>query len=405
MGLIKQLIGTEAFEQRIVDYWEETPEDSSYLICQLGQREKADFTAFVVAHADTVKPSTDWNSPHVLTAQADDLDRLRGLGVYDMQSSVMNGIHLLREVNVPEGMCLYVAFTGDEEYRSHAAQHIINQWPHFSSIDLVLSSEIGPLQVPPGQDEMNVIGGRRGILKSGIHAKLVMGAGHGARPNMPSAYHELAQVYRIFNPDALDPLSPALRAAAPHLRHHPILAGDEGSVPGPLGFEEIFAADVSADSEGLIRPQSAKTNYKMLLVPPSTIESALKVQMEAVERLGVIRDWKRTGISVSLSKRPDSTSYSPFMVDPKHPYVGVINAAIERITGASANYVYGHSNADECLYAAQGGKPTLSIPIKGGGAHSPLEWVSAADIARNYIVFRYLIQRCFELFRRAKRSI
>lgn len=404
MSLIKQLIGAEAFEKRIVDFWEDEPEGVPYLICQLGQRENADFTLLVPSHADTVRPAPDWSNPHELTAARQDVDRLAGLGAYDEQSSVLNGIRLLREAKVPDGMCLFVAFVGDEEYRSHAAQHIIHQWPHFASVDAVLSSEIGPLKVPDGDDVMRIILGRRGILKTRVHAKLVKGAGHGARPGMPSAYHELNQVYRIFNPDTLDPLSPELAQCAPHLRHHPILHGQEGAEPGPQGYEEIFTADAAADSEGLIRPQEARANFKQLLVPPSTIASAFKAQAQAVERLAVLRDWRSRGVSMTLTRRTDSTSYSAFKVDPEHPFVRVVAQGIEKITNVPPVLTYGDSNADENLYGSEGGKPTLSVPIKGGGAHSPLEWVSASDIERNYIVFRYLIEQCLAGFQTARKQ-
>jgi acetylornithine deacetylase/succinyl-diaminopimelate desuccinylase-like protein len=405
MALVKKLIGKEAFEGRIEDFWEDEPEGVPYLICQLGRRENADFTLFIPSHIDTVKPDPDWASPYQLTANPRDNDRLEGLGGYDEQSSVLNGIRLLREAPVPEGLCVYVAFVGDEEYRSHAARHIISHWPHFQSVDAVLSSEIGPLKVPEGDDVMRIILGRRGILKTRLHAKLVKGAGHGARPGMPSAYHELAQVYRLFNPDALDPLPADLACCAPHLRHHPLLHGAEGATSGPLGYEEVFAADVGATSEGLIRPQEAKANHKTLLVPPSTIASALRTQADALERLGGLRDWQARGIRVTLSQRTDSTSYSPFQVDPKHPFVGVVSNAIERVSHAPPVLAYGHSNADENLYAMEGGKPTLSVPIKGGGAHSPQEWVSASDIARNFIVFRFLIEQALDRWTAAKRSL
>lgn len=404
MALIKQLIGHDAFQNRIVDYWEDEPEGIPYLICQLGQREGAEFTMFVPSHADTVKPAVDWSDPYILTANRHNPDQLEGLGSYDEQSSVLNGIRLVREARVPKGMCLYVAFVGDEEYRSHAARHIINHWPRFAEVDAVMSSEIGPLKVPEGDDTMRVILGRRGILKTRAHAKLVKGAGHGARPGMPSAYHELNQVYRVFNPDELDPLPPALLACSPRLQYHRLLHGVEGAEPGPQGYEEIFAADVRADSEGLIRPQEALKNFKQLLVPPSTIASAFKAQADAVERLAVLRDWKSRGISVTLSQRTDSTSYSAFKMEPEHPFVKVVEHGIERISHLPPVLTYGDSNADENLYATEGGKPTLSVPIKGGGAHSPQEWVSASDIARNYLVFRYLIEQCLDRFKAARKG-
>lgn len=405
MSLVKKLIGREAFEGRIEDFWEDEPEGVPYLICQLGKRENADCTLFIPSHIDTVKPDPDWTTPNQLNAHFQMPDRLEGLGAYDMQSSVLNGINIIREVKVPDGMCVYVAFVGDEEYRSYAARHIISNWPHFQSVDAVLSSEIGPLKVPEGDDLMRIILGRRGILKTRLHAKLVKGAGHGARPGMPSAYHELAQVYRLLNPDPLDPLPDKLRACAPRLRYHPLLHGDEGSKPGPLGYEEVFAADVAAGSEGLIRPQEAKANHKTLLVPPSTIASALRAQVEAMERLGVIRDWQSRGIRMTLGERTDSTSYSPFQVDPQHPFVDVVAYGIEKVSHAPPVLAYGDSNADENLYAMEGGKPTLSVPIKGGGAHSPQEWVSASDIARNFIVFRYLIEQSLERWADAKMSL
>ncbi len=404
IALIKQLIGHDAFENRIVDFWEDEPEGVPYLICQLGQRETADFTLFIPTHVDTVKPSPDWADPYMLIGNQRDADRLQGLGAYDEQSSVLNGIRILREATVPKGMCLYVGFSGDEEYRSHAARHIINHWPHFSDVDAVLSSEIGPLKVPDGDDMMRIILGRRGILKTRAHAKLVKGAGHGARPGMPSAFHELNQVYRVFNPDEMDPLPLELQSCSPRLRYHKILHGDEGAVPGPQGYEEIFTADAHADSEGLVRPQEALLNFKQLLVPPSSIESAFKAQAAAVARLGALRDWKNRGVSMTLTKRTDSTSYSAFKVEPEHPFVGVVQHGIEKISHVPPVLTYGDSNADENLYAADGGKPTLSVPIKGGGAHSPLEWVSASDIQRNYIVFRYLIEQCLERFIAAKKK-
>ncbi len=405
MSLVKKLIGKEAFERRIEDFWEDEPEGVPYLICQLGKRENAAFTLLVPSHIDTVRPDPDWTNSYQLNASSANPDRLQGLGAYDEQSSVLNGIRLLRDVEVPEGMCVFVAFVGDEEYRSHAARHIIHHWPHFPSVDAVLSSEIGPLKVPEGDDVMRIILGRRGILKTRIHAKLVKGAGHGARPGMPSAYHELAQVYRLFNPDPYDPLPPELRACAPHLRHHPILCGQEGSQPGPLGYEEIFAADVSAGSEGLIRPQEAKANHKTLLIPPSTISSALRCQMESLERLSALREWQSRGIRMTLSQRTDSTSYAPFQIDQDHPFVGVVGYGIERVSHAPPVLAFGDANADENLYAMDGGKPTLSVPIKGGGAHSPSEWVSASDIGRNFIVFRFLVEQSLDRWVEAKRHL
>jgi acetylornithine deacetylase/succinyl-diaminopimelate desuccinylase-like protein len=215
---------------------------------------------------------------------------------------------------------------------------------------------------------------------------------------MPSAYHELAQVYRIWSPDALDPLPEALRDSAPVLKGHPILGlstfGQDQPVSPALGYEEIFCADLDVRSEALVRPQTARMNLKTLLIPPSTIESALQAQIESLKRIGVLRDWAGRGVSASLTRLTNSTSYPPFWIPSDHPYIEAVNQAVMRVSGEPAILEAGTSNADENKYVIEGEKPGLSVPMKGGGPHSPLEWLSASDMARNYLMFRELFSRC-----------
>ncbi len=360
------------------------------------QGTKADYTIMVVQHLDSVPCDQD-----MLTMRYDKhTGRIRGRKAFDMGAAALNSIALAADVTVPLGMRVYFVFTtGEEGPRSDGALALMDaqRWEGWRDVDLVLSSEIGPLIHPPKDDEddaLRLIVGRRGRLKLYQSIKIAEdAAGHASLPTLPNAQDEF-DAWMAMN----------RRYAKRFRRTHPVL-GEELLSKG----DPVIPPNYSEEKQrrGYSHPPYAGFEVFGQLVTPNTIERALKEQKEVMGRIAKDRDWAMRGIRGKIELLAGATSYDSFCMpyaEGENKAVDAITSMIGRVTGTPAVIDGGHSVADENLYYAnmvrrapnqtfQGTKKgVLSVPIRGNGAHGIREWVDSSDMLRVRELFRMLIE-------------
>ncbi len=368
------------------------------LIVGKGSGREARYTIMIPAHIDTVKPA----DPSLLELRTDSRypDRKRGLGVWDMGAAVLNNIALAVETMVPEGMQVYFVFTVDEEEDSAGAFKLIKQWSEWKYVDLVLSSEIGPLSVVPRDEDtaMRYILARRGRLKMEGSISLEKDVqAHGALDGAANA----CEAYSDWSYYARRAFRKGLSSKPPLQREHPL-----------LGKEQISLGSVVSDKpEGYFNPNRVDFQYFIQLVPPGTLDSSLEAQKKVFENLSNLANWAKDGIRYTLGYLSTETSYDPYSmpVDAHgkpllHPAVKVVQDVLRSVSGIEPVPAGAVSVADETLYAAamlkelpgntfqNTNKGVITIPIVGNRAHNRKEWVSWSDTARVRHAIKMLIE-------------
>ena len=347
----------------------------------------------IPAHVDTVK-ATD--ALFAMNHDAAEPDRAIGRGIYDMKGAVLNSLELATTIKVPLGMNVYFAFLIDEEKHSRGVRALMQQWPMWNQIDVVLSSEIGHVEVPPDDLAMRYILGRRGRQKHKVSLSVDPdGRGHFADGHVRSASAALMQ--------ALHTVWERFYHGGSHMNAQPRL-----QLPHPLFDEETLeiGAVSSADpGQSLsLAPTSADAYFNILSVPPRTIEQGLLEQQQLFAEINATQAWQRHRIAYTIGPNPYETSYPAFVMPDTHPLAELTRKILTRVAGVPAVPAYAKSVADENLLAAAMqhsrdgqafGVPhmgVISIPPLGGNAHRPDEWGSLHDIARVRHAFHLLIE-------------
>lgn len=397
-------------------------------------RTRADYTVMLASHVDTIVPTWSSYKQEEQRAEPDArTGRISSLGVWDEGQAVANAISIMADVQVPDGMRVYGVFVrGEETPRSFGANALISQWSGMEEVDLVLSSEIGPIPVADmpseGDRAMRYVTARPGRARLFAKFKVTEeSTGHGSIPGLPNAQAErdrfqvwMEDVYTGADPHGFEYGTDANGEKRTSLiKSHPLL-GDERIDTGyswmhgdnVLSQSERLAMTEDddpehADKQGMdvdyVPPQEVHSKFYVRLVPPSDLSSMIEDVRRVHAHIGGIRRWVERGINSKVELFEGEESYAPFAMPPKehNGAVRVVHDILTKVAGVEAVPVRGDSVADENLYAAelrsnQLGKSldddsgdffdtnmaVLSIPPIGSHAHNPNEWVSADDMAR-----------------------
>ncbi len=383
------------------------------LIVGRGDGSSANLRVMVPAHVDTVFPADvplprqrppGWEQDIIartrmlqFTRDPHDRDRIRGLGVWDMGASVLNGVALAAETDIPKGMHVDYVFTVDEEVGSLGALKLIKEWPGWPKVDIVLSSEIGPLATrpPEGDTAMRYAVARRGRAKFlGTYSIDNDRMGHGAVDDQSNAVQ--AFVHAMFH---LERRFYGSDGAPPIQHRHPLLGEDKFD----FGFME------SNDPPGLVNPQLAAYKLFIQQVPPGSPEDCGEALREFLDGYARKNSWERFGISYTLGLSGAATSYPPYTMPIRvdgspmpHPAGDILVDAMRRVTGQMPMPTGARSVSDETLYATDmlrrmGRKGfdgtrrgVLNPLIEGNKAHNVGEWVSERSMLQMRALMAHL---------------
>lgn len=363
------------------------------------------YRVMIPAHIDTVKSDARME----LEQDMRNIDRLRGLGVYDMGAAVLNNIALAVETKVPKGIKTYFVFTVDEEEDSDGARHLINQWDVWPHIDCVLSSEIGPVPpLPDGDPRPRIVTARTGRAKFiGNVSVDPRSQGHGAMDNLPDAGDALRNLMnrledRFYNGYA-DPTTSEKEPG--QARTHPLL-GKEALKYGEYGAKKTRS--------GYMLTGEGKFDFSIKMVPPSTMQEYVSLVRRWAKGIAKRDKWHNYGISYNVTQTPNLSSYAPYDIPEDHVIVSMVREKLEALSGATAEIVGAPSVADENDYAedmlahiihgplppegrvqqsfAGADKGVVTILINGDHAHHPDEWVSKDSIMRTREGIRHLLE-------------
>ncbi len=381
------------------------------LIVGKGSGRSAAYTIMIPAHVDTFRLKKKSFPKELLTLQQDPLesDRMRGHGVWDMGAAVLNNVALAADVRVPDGMQIYFVFTVDEEADSIGAKAMIKHWPAWHDVDLVLSSEIGPLSDIPGEGDtaMRYILARRGRRKMRGRIKIAKEyRGHGAVSNVPNAREALYEWAHYAKQRFNESVMVGGKVLPPLQKKHPLLPEEKLDFGG---------GKTLGKPEGQGHPNLEEFDLHVQTVPPSTLASVLADQIAVFNELKQRGEWARYGISNRLRSFP-GTSYPPYSmpidlgtgVPLPHTAVTIVQNILRNVSGMEPVAAGANSNADECLYAHamlkaleektgtytfEGtNKGVITLPIIGNKAHNLREWVSWSDTARVRQALKMLIE-------------
>jgi len=380
-------------------YTSSLPNGKKQLIIGRGQqdltanRKKSKHTplnVFVPAHID-VYPY-DKETQLKLSYDSKNKNKVYGRGVYDMHAGVLNGIALATSVKPPKGMNVFYAFTYDEEEKSEGAKAIINSWEWWKYIDIVLSSEIGHIEVPDDDDRMRYILGRRGRQKYHVQVDVDEQAyGHFAEGHVRSASEALVEGSGLIR----DSFNHGSEISKKLMKQHSLL-GDEKAEWGTVMGR---ASNLPKSAP----PRSAEFYYNILSVPDRTLEGSLAEQQGLLQNIARHAEWAKHHITAALTHNPEETSYEPYIMGADHPAQKIAAGILTRISGGAVP-AYAPSVADENLYAAalhnkeHGRHPyaehkaIITIPPRGDGAHRLNEHVYLSSIASTKHALRMLIQ-------------
>jgi len=363
-----------------------------------GNRIRQDhLNVLVPAHIDTVDPE----APDLLRMRTDpaDEDRVMGRGVYDMGAAVLNGVALPSVLDVPEGINVIFAFPYDEERNSEGAKALIEKWQTWKDIDIVLSSEIGHVDVQPGETGMGYIMGRRGRIK--YHLNLTVednGRGHFADGHVRSASQALGEASYLVD-DAFYH-NRIINGKKLLSREHPNFHREK--------LEHGESSTFSSDGVTSSPPETADMFYNIQSVPGRSLEESLAEQQSLLAEIARISNWTGHRIRHHVTQNSQETSYEGYIMPEDHLLPKITADILTQISGGAIPK-YGPSVADENLYfsglhlsSAAGGKSgkkylppyrgVMTIPPVGGNAHRLDEWVSWRDIARVRHAMRQLIE-------------
>lgn len=397
--------------------------------------EKADYTVFIPAHADSIVPRWPSYNPAEQSAQPnEETGLIESVGAWDEGAAVMNAVSVIADVRIAQGLRVYTAFTrGEESPQSTGAKALIAQWKPMEDIDLILSNEIGPFpesaMPAKGDMAMRYVVARPGRYRMFAKFKVIDDArGHASLPTLPNAQKERDhfQVFleHMFSGDDHHGFTyPDGKVA---LKNGHDLLGEERIDTGKVWYPAkknalMVGADVDdlGDNQGAdtdyVHPDEVCSKFYIRLVPPSTLESKLQEIQQVHAHIGFIRDWAGNGIASIVEPFRGEMSYPPFAMPlpERNEAVRVTHEMLRTVSGIEPIATRGESVADENLYAEElranlfhrapvegivadpfvdSDCAVISIPPKGSHAHSPYESLDADDMMRTRHVLARLLR-------------
>ncbi|HAI98831.1 TPA: hypothetical protein DCL30_04850 [Candidatus Peribacteria bacterium] len=319
-----------------------------------------DFGLLLYVHVDTVPQKEGWENRYDLYRDIG-VDRLRGVGVYDMKSQVMVALDVLERTSIPDGVTLTVVFGSAEESNSAGVQALVDGEGERlrNGCKLILSSDITTYRGYEYDAPKSVVTSRRGNLKTAVTVSVPEGHGYNDEaPNAPDAAREMQNhFFEQF-------------ARAGRTDEH---CGSECLRTTRLNAEDSAYASLTTE---------ASWGFRQWLIPGSTVEGALKWQQDCAARLAEAKKWAQLGIQYTLVKRSGSVrSYNPFRTDSNDPMIQqVVLPSVDRVYG-SHQLTGGLSTADTNVLAELG-IPIAEVAPIGGDPHRGTEWVSERSVAR-----------------------
>lgn len=374
------------------------------IVTKMGKQEVSakPLTILIPAHADAVKSEEHLR---IFRRNPANPDQAMARWVYDMGAAVMNNIALAADVKVPDGMCVHFAFTMGEETHSDSAKAIADadhphHWRQWEDVEIIVSSEIGHVDVPSeGDKAMRYIMGRRGREKWQLKAEVATSSqGHFANPHVRSATHALGEALYLLN-DRF---------------HHCKIVGI-GKSPRKRSFAdlgpeilEFTTEDAKANDERTTSSaESGSLFFNIQTVPGREGGQSLEEELnEDLDEIAQHCEWTKHGIQHSLSKNAidGETSYPAYVMPPNHILGRITADILQKVSGVAPVLTYGRSVADENFYAhallKRSGKTSfdgmfqgvITIPIIGDNAHEDGEWVSLSDMLRVRKAIKMLIE-------------
>ncbi len=303
-------------------------------------------------HLDTVPLYGEWDTdPYLLTAHG---DQLFGLGATDMKGGMFAILEAAKDLDLPEGRKVKIAFCVDEENNS-AGAYALSKNPFLDDVRLVISAEIGDARpIKAGAKSLSL--GRRGRV--GISISVPGISAHGAMAE--KGVNAILEAYTL------------IRA----LKQMPMPQHDK------LGRGSQFVQEISAKSGSLSVPDHCEIYLCRLLVPPETPESALQEIQQYIEGLyagGTLISREGKKAVAALAKRA-TPYYIPYFTETDVPQV---NGLIRKLKTHFGDVCigYGLSVADENIFGGINKIPTVTLGPQGGNEHSANEWVSKQSLA------------------------
>lgn len=390
----------------------------------LHPRHRAGYTVMMPNHVDTIVP--DWASydPTQQRAEPDADGRIESVGVWDEGQAVANSIAITADVYVPDDMRLYTVFTrGEEAPQSLGANAVIEQWGGMEEVDMILSSEIGPLPTESmpadGDKAMRYIDARPGRARFFTSFEVLDEArGHGSIHDLPNAQSEYIRfqtwMEEVFSGEDSHGFDYGVDAGGQRLaslvRSHPILGRERiqtGDSWKPWDGRQDPEDYVRALGKDVSYTNVNKTHSKFYahIVPPNSVRSTLEKLKAVHAHIGGIRAWAERGIKSKLDVFKGEQSYPPFAMPDRsrNRAIGIVHDILTKVAGVEAVRERGQSVADENLYADElrqkllnnrqfdhpdddpfvdSVSAVISIPPVGHHSHSPNEWLSADSMAQ-----------------------
>ncbi|MFH2105700.1 MAG: M20/M25/M40 family metallo-hydrolase [Candidatus Micrarchaeota archaeon] len=302
-------------------------------------------------HMDTVPRYGDWHTDPFRLTEKD--GRLYGLGAYDMKAGIAAILEACNSENVEN---VKIAFGVDEENDSQGA-YAITKSGFLDDVACVLVPEISEIS-DERNGTNNIMLGRRGRAQYQIDIKGE--SAHAAFGNGVNAITEASKV-------AIE-----IERANPELPTHEHL---------PKGNQ--FVRKIFAESLSLSIPDCAKLIVDRQLVIPENAETGRAHLQQITNRIT-----NKANVTVV----PRNVPYlMPYVTPQQNEYVQKLAKIVEQQIG-NLNHSYGHSPADENLFAMQN-LPVISYGPIGSNQHSADEWVSKKSYLELIQILRAFLEQ------------
>lgn len=305
----------------------------------------ADSLITFTGHLDTVPPGAGWSTDPFTPTRRD--DRLYGLGAVDMKAGLACAFtafaRLLhdRAAHPALGRIGFVA-TVDEEGLGTGARALLGS--EFGQSSLMLLPE--PFSGISPEDPVPVAMPGKMLYRIVVQGR---------------SSHALTRPHQGIN--AIDDAARIVAALGDlPLGDHPLLGRATCSVLKIDGGYREYAVVV---------PERCEVVVTRLLVPGETVDLA-------VAQLRALIDSLRLRSSVAIHTPPPA--YQPFIMDPEAPAFKAFRRAYTRVHGMPPALAGLLSIADNNVYVAEGGIPTIACGPSGGGLHEADEYVEIASL-------------------------
>ena len=344
-GELADFVGDQIRTLGVEPAWQEVAPGRHNVHCALRVGPGESFIT-LTGHLDTVAPASGWTSDPLAPTERD--GRLYGLGALDMKSGLACAMAAFARLlsnadHHPQLGRIGFAATVDEEGFGTGARALLGT--ELGESTLILLPE--PFSGATGDDPVPIA-----MPGKILYRIVVQGRSTHALINPAQGINAVDDAARIVT--ALERL--------PH-GHHPLLGRASHSTLKIEGGYREYAVVV---------PERCEVIVTRMLVPGETRDEAV-AQLEEI-----IADLRLQSI-VTVETPPPS--YQPFQLDADGPAVRAFRSAYSRIHGRPPVLAGLMGIADNNIYVAEGGIPTIAHGPSGKGLHEADEFVEVASLA------------------------